>query len=358
MKPVWWISLLLMIAWPGGAGGQTNLDCIVCGKNLLQTYVQQHRWGLVCAECSQLETRCSLCGLPIKVASARTADGRLICRFDLPNVVLAAGEAQEMFKEIQEELERLTSGSLHLRSTNITVQLFDVDYWSRSGIDSGPVEQRQVGFAMSRPVNGEFIHLVGLLSGRPKTEVKAACAHEFTHLWIQENTAKSRQLEKDTVEALCELVAYKYVGWHHDSALEEFIRINPYTHGMILILIDAEMRGGLDTILDWVKTGTGAKFTPEALALFRSEAAASAARIIAVPRASAVPSTLILRGISGSVLQREALINDRTFHRNEEKNVRVGPQIVRVRCLDIGDQAVIVRVEDAPIPTTLTIGHH
>ena len=356
IKPVWWVVLLLA-AELAPSLGQTNPACVVCGTSPLSGQVWKHRWGLVCADCIGLDARCSLCGLPVKQGFARTADGRLICSFDASNAVLTVTEAARVFAETAQELERLTDRALSLASTNITVQLFDVDYWSRSADGIAPAEQRQIGFAHSRRVNGEWAHLVGLLSGRPKTEIQAACAHEFTHLWINENKAGARLIEKDTTEAICELAAYKLMGARHDSAQQEAIQKNTYTHGLIEILIEAETRGGLETILDWVKTGTGAKFDIGTMYQFRADAAAAAARIIQVPRTNPAPDRLVLRGLFGPPQRRQAMINDRTFLRNDEKTVRVGNQSIPVRCLEIRDQSVIVRIEGAPTTLELTIGN-
>ena len=356
IKPVWWVVLLLA-AELAPSLGQTNPACVVCGTSPLSGQVWKHRWGLVCADCIGLDARCSLCGLPVKQGFARTADGRLICSFDASNAVLTVTEAARVFAETAQELERLTDRALSLASTNITVQLFDVDYWSRSADGIAPAEQRQIGFAHSRRVNGEWAHLVGLLSGRPKTEIQAACAHEFTHLWINENKAGARLIEKDTAEAICELAAYKLMGARHDSAQQEAIQKNTYTHGLIEILIEAETRGGLETVLDWVKTGTGAKFDIGTMYQFRADAAAAAARIIQVPRTNPAPDRLVLRGLFGTPQRRQAMINDRTFLRNDEKTVRVGNQSIPVRCLEIRDQSVIVRIEGAPTTLELTIGN-
>jgi hypothetical protein len=56
---------------------------------------------------------------------------------------------------------------------------------------------------------------------------------------------------------------------------------------------------------------------------------------------SAVPQ-LALKGISGSKNHRLAIINNKTFEVGEEADLRLGSQIVRVRCVEVRDDGVTV----------------
>jgi hypothetical protein len=58
-----------------------------------------------------------------------------------------------------------------------------------------------------------------------------------------------------------------------------------------------------------------------------------------------VPSTLLLRGISGTPQRRFALINDATLEKGEQAKVRLGNTNVVVRCLEITDSSVVLSVD-------------
>ncbi len=54
---------------------------------------------------------------------------------------------------------------------------------------------------------------------------------------------------------------------------------------------------------------------------------------------------LILRGLTGSKSRRLALINNQTFSEGEQADVKVPIGKIRVRCVEIRDQSVIITVE-------------
>jgi hypothetical protein len=59
---------------------------------------------------------------------------------------------------------------------------------------------------------------------------------------------------------------------------------------------------------------------------------------------SAVPSDLKLNGISGTSDHRLAIINNRTFETNEEGAVSTASGTVRIRCLEIKPDSVLVQI--------------
>jgi hypothetical protein len=61
-------------------------------------------------------------------------------------------------------------------------------------------------------------------------------------------------------------------------------------------------------------------------------------------RAASVAGELLLKGIVGSSTHRLAVINNEIFESGEESSVRVPSGQVRVRCLEIGNDYVVIRV--------------
>jgi len=355
------LALFLGLIWlstPGGQAQDEAFTCVVCEKRMLSGKSLRHPAGSVCEICAALPNRCSLCGLPIKDKYGKTHDGRFICRFDLPNTVQSEAEAQRLFEEIHNGLYRLTSGELKLKNTAVAVSLFDIDYWNFRDGNPVPDTMRRLGFSQSRPTGDTLAHSMVLLSGQFKSDTISVCAHEFMHLWINENKARSRTIEADTLEALCELTAYKWNVSIEDLSQQQKIIENVYTHGKIKILIGLETDYGFPAILDWVKRGTNTFLTAETLSQLGSP------RIGAIPvtnwtaRAYEPPQTLKLMGIIGSKSNRCALINNRRFSENDEKELTLGSRSVLVKCLEIQAESVRVSVAGTNVPVTLTVGSH
>src|ERR1017187_3894510 len=84
----------------------TNYVCIVCGKGPLTGRVWLHERGAICDDCEKLPDRCTICGLPVKAGDGhlKTGDGRFICRFDKPNVILTLDQAKDLFAQIRDEV--------------------------------------------------------------------------------------------------------------------------------------------------------------------------------------------------------------------------------------------------------------
>ena len=329
----------------------TNLTCTVCAKTPLTGKYWRINDQPVCADCQKLEARCSICRLPVKAGFSQTDDGRLICARDLPNAVLKVDEARLIFAETAASLRYLAGGALTLRSTNLTVNLFDVDVGKVGAGKDEAGQMRKTGVSHTRQVGSKFTHLVLLLSGQLRADLPAVCAHEFTHLWINENKPATRELEPDTIEAVCELVAYRLVGERRDAAAQEKIRKNTYTNGRIETLIAAEAATGLAGVLEWVKTGQGKTYGGPAVQIPLFTAARPAVAAPAVPLPTA-PAQLELVGLIGGRRQ-QAIINGVTFLKNDELKVRLGDKTVVVKCVDFQDKAVVIRVNGAEKTTTL-----
>ena len=236
--------------------GETNYFCVVCGKGPLTGHIWLHQRGAVCDDCYKLPNRCSICGLPIRDGDGaiKTDDGRFICKFDKAEAVLDLPEAREVFNDARRELVELYGRSFALKYPDVKVRMFDVDYWSEAGRPDG---LHAFGFANTRKSSGgDCTHEVVLLSGRLRSEISATAAHEYTHLWINENRPPGHDIDRDTMEAICELSGYKLMEERNQPEMEKKILANPYTHGEINNLIAIEKENGIGYILKWVRDGT------------------------------------------------------------------------------------------------------
>jgi hypothetical protein len=345
------------------AGADIIYTCDSCDSQIksgtVWVYKQPKYTNYICDTCYKLPLRCSLCQLPAGAGHIKLGDGRVICRKDVTKVVTVEDDAVRLFWEARREVERLADGNMGLRSQQLSVKLFDNPFWTSKKVNKDADDVHVEGIAVSPITAGEFFHNVNLISGVTRQSMAMTSAHEYTHLWINENKG-ARTLDGDTVEAICELVSYKLAVYRRDEEQIERIKRNQYTKGKILQLIEYEKEFGFQAILQWVKSGTTASLDtkevvePAAAAVTAPRSESPFFVPVASAAAPAAPATLTLKGLLGSGKRRLALINDRTFEKAEEGKVRVGNKTVAVKCMDILENSVIVRVDGAE-PITLTL---
>ena len=346
------LILFLFAAAGVATAEETNYLCIVCGKGPLTGHIWLHQRGPICDDCHQLENRCSLCGLPVRAGdgSVKTGDGRFICKFDKPNTVLDLVAARDIFEKTGQDVADLYGRGFALKYPDVTVSLFDVDYWSENGRESG---LHKFGFASTRRTpSGQCTHEVVMLSGQLRAEMIATAAHEYTHLWISENRPGNRVIDGDTVEAICELTAYKLMQKKNLPEMQKRILENPYTHGKIKTLVEIERRSDTDYLLDWVKNGRTETFDEDTG--HAVQAPPPPVQFSYVP--PTLPQALKFTGLLTIGKSRQAVINGVAFAAGEQKQIKLRNQTVLVRCREIQDAAVVLQLNDSPDRVTLKQG--
>lgn len=350
------IALILFLFAAGiASAGETNYFCVVCGKGPLHGLIHISKWGPVCDDCLKINDRCSICGLPVREGDGhvQTGDGRFICRFDKTNAVLTLEQAKALFAQTRDDVVEMLGPSFALKYSDVTVSLFDVDYWSEKGRTNG---LHEFGFASTRKAaDGRCSHEVVLLSGRLRDEITATAAHEYTHLWINENRPDDRVIDPDTIEAICELTAYKLMEQKKLPDMQKRIRENPYTNGKIKTLIAVGNKAGSDYVLNWVKYGKGETLEADAYfaPLTPPEPAAATPFTAAPPR---LPTGLKYNGVMQIGNWRQAVINGVAFAPGEQKTITLRDKRVLVRCGEIHDNDVIIQLNGSTDPLTLAKG--
>jgi len=346
LKKTAFILFFSVAAFLASSAAETNYFCLVCGKGPLTGHVWLHPRGAICDDCEKLPDRCTICGLPVKAGDGhlKTGDGRFICRFDKPNAILTPDQARDLFARIRDEVVDLYGRQFALKNPEVTVNLFDVDYWSEKGAGNG---LHKYGFASSRPAaNSAWTHEVVMLSGRLREEMEAVAAHEYTHLWINENCPANHRIDGDTVEAICELTAFKLMQQRKSATMQKHILENPYTRGKIKDLVAVEREGGTDYVLNWVKTSAAETLDAKA-SLAPLPAPASVAPFLAGPRP--LPVGLNFSGLMAFGRERLAVINGVEFAAGDQKILKLRDRSVLVRCPAVNESQITVEVDGHPL---------
>ena len=349
-----WLFILFALACAASAA-ETNFLCILCGQGPLSGRIWISQWGPVCNACYKLENHCSLCGLPVREGggTVKTGDGRFICKFDKTNAVLEVDAAKEIFTDARQDLVSLFGSGFALQFPEVSVNLFDVDYWSEKGRSDG---LHKFGFSSTRKTpSGRCTHQVVMLSGQLREDLTATAAHEYTHLWINENLPAGRVIDGDTIEAICETAAYELLDLRKLRGEQKKIEANPYTHGVIAKLLDVNRERGFRFVLNWVKEGEAANFETTATAT----AVARPLKVPAMKLTNApvtLPDSLKLGGLLLEGQTQHAVISGVSFAAGETKKIKLQRGEVKVLCREIRRNEVLLEVDGLAAPILLKIG--
>ena len=330
--------------------------CAICGRPIQDTiYIVTdevtNEKKFVCSDCVHLP-RCAICGLPVKENGLQLADGRSLCERDARTAVVKAGDAERISAQIKDDLDRLFSRFTAFPA-NVDVTVIDrIDVDTMFSPGGNDFESPNLLGCIRPPDTTNHVtrYKMSLMTGLPLAELKATCAHEYTHAWVGENVPKERRarLGRDAEEGFCELVAYLLMDSQREEGQKKFILKNHYTRGQVDLFIEAEKRYGFDQVLDWMKYGETGQLEAGHVDQLRDVKMPSAK---SVTGSSAVygrtnkpaPTIIKLDGIMwGS--RPVAIINGRSFLANDLNPVKVGGTNVNIRCLGI--QKTSVRIQN------------
>lgn len=359
------ILLIFLVAGGVLSAAVPPTRCAVCTSPLGSSYSVLTSPALaetqaVCQACARLPNFCAECKLPVRATDRRLEDGRWLCERDARSGVFDAREAERIYEEVRRDLNGLLAGFGVFPDRNISIALV-------SGTEIKKQHQmlptlhdasKTLGLTRTEIVNGrQFRHRISLIEGLGRARLGAVAAHEYTHAWMHENVPESRQLDRDTVEGFCELVAYKLMVQRRDETQKKIILANAYSRGQVNAFVDAQNKHQFHRVVNWIKTGAddvlAATNTSRVLVMQPDDEPAAPVWPPPAALPTRVPAKLTLKGISGAVSRRFALINDATLARNEEARVRVGATNVLVRCLDIRDKSVLIQVRGEVAPKEL-----
>ncbi len=351
------------------------LDCAICGKEIQGTVfrVTDNVTGetlLICSNCEVLP-RCFICGLPVK-DGVQLPDGRWLCQRDAKTAVLDADDAQRIFWEVREDMDKQYSRFTSF-PTNIDVRVIDrVDVDSMYQVMGNDFESpNMLGVTQPVTTDGTKRYKIGLLTGQPMNQLGEVCAHELSHAWVGENVPEERhdRLARDAEEGFCEMNGYLYADSQGDEEEKKRVLANTYTRGQVKLFVEAEQEYGYEQILDWMKYGEDPILEEGHLDVIRDvkipAGIASARAAIARPEKFSptavahvsAPKTLELQGIMWGSMP-SAIINGHSFFVGDESKVHVGPVEETIRCVAITQTIVKIQNVDSGKVTELNLPAH
>ena len=334
--------------------------CAICGQPIQGTvYIATDKVTnekkLICSDCIRLP-RCAICGLPVKEGGVQLPDGRYLCARDARTAVVKADDAERVCAQVKDDLDRLFS-RFTVFPANVDVSVID-----RIDVDSmyNPVgndfeSPNLLGCLHPETVNNATRYKMRLMTGLPLAELKATCAHEYSHAWVGENVPKERRarLGRDAEESFCELVAYLLMDSQSEKGQKKFILQNRYTRGQIDLFIEAEKRYGFDQVLDWMKYGVAEQLEEGHVDALRDVKMPPAKTVAVNPaiyhntnQPAPAPATIKLQGVLWGN-QPVAIINGRSFFAQELNRVKIGGTNVTLRCLEIRKKSVRIQNVDS-----------
>jgi len=334
--------------------------CAICGQPIQGTvYIATDKVTnekkLICSDCIRLP-RCAICGLPMKEGGVQLPDGRYLCARDARTAVVKADDAERICVQVKDDLDRLFSRfTAFPANVDVTViDRIDVDsMFSPAGNDFE--SPNLLGCIHPETVNNATRYKMRLMTGLPLAELKATCAHEYSHAWVGENVPKERRarLGRDAEEGFCELVAYLLMDSQSEKGQKKFILQNRYTRGQIDLFIEAEKRYGFDQVLDWMKYGVAEQLEEGHVDALRDVKMPPAKTVAVNPaiyhntnQPAPAPATIKLQGVLWGN-QPVAIVNGRSFFAQELNQVKIGGTNVTIRCLEIRKKSVRIQNVDS-----------
>jgi hypothetical protein len=346
-------------------------ECSICGTNLggksyLMTDKVSNEQKQVCTNCIASTEICYMCGMPVGKTFLQLPDSRLLCERDSNSVVQDPQEAKAICAGVKSTLTLLLSRYLVVPATNVTFNVADrvamQEIFKTPG--NGVECPNTMGCTRSRVTQNRIKHEITVLSGLPAPYLRATCAHELMHAWMNENLSAKRKstLSKDASEGFCEFIAYYLMDVEHEEDQKQIIRRNAYTHGQVDLFIEAEARFGLNEVVQWVRLGTDPELDADDLWKVKSRGsfvAPSWSTNLVVPVAAKdqpqQPDTLTLTGLLWSRERPVALINNIPFRPGQEGPVAVGKDHVGVRCVEIRTNSVLIKTDGSSDTQELTL---
>jgi hypothetical protein len=333
--------------------------CSVCNRYLEEgeptaqaTDQMTNQERVMCGRCAAIPELCFLCAIPAKDGRKSLSDGRYYCARDAQVAVFGSLDVERICREAIARMERPFARHITLPSSGVTWAVEDLTLRAE-GQKTEPKRcaHPALRFSIASGDEGGRQYTLSLINGLPPARIRSAAVHGIMHVWLAENVAPRRRMHPATVEAFCDLIAWLAMDRFDETAEAERLRKAQDSNSQFLALAEAYQLYDLHRILEWMRFGADDRLVagdddrlrrldPE----LKPQPTEPRQVIPPSPAVVKAPEELVLRGILGTGVRRLALINDATLAAGEEALAHLGAREIRLRCVEIGDDAVVVQV--------------
>lgn len=350
--------------WDGGPVNYSTADpCWVCKQPLL---AKVYSWTdkvtgkqeRVCEKCAASPHSCYVCSLPVTDYGIDLQDTRFLCERDAKSVMLDAREILALCEETKHGLESQWSRFLTLPDKvefSVSGQQAITGMTQIPGNEFGcPSMTGHIRVVTSK--QGDVSFPIAILSGQTRAATISICTHELGHAWTWANLSPGRlqRLNRDAAEGFCDLLAFMRLRLLGEAQEIATLRSNLYARGQTELFIAAEQQFGLNSVLDWMRTGRHDRL--EASEPWRIQdliptntnlgkvTESQALPAMAAPQPVALPDRLMLKSVSLGGKNPLAMVNQCTLAVGETGEVRLAGTNLTIRCLAIRADGVTIEL--------------
>jgi len=352
--------LLTTVLFLSAAEGYAQGMCSVCNRHLeegeptaraMDQMTLKER--VVCSRCAAIPELCFLCAMPAKDGRKSLSDGRHYCARDAQVAVFGSLEVERICRKAVVRLERPFARFLSFPSSEVSWAVEDLTLRVK-GSEAEPkrCSHPALRYSITPGDTGGVQYTLTLLNGLPPARIRSAAVHGIVHVWLSENVAAGRRMRPGTVESFCDMMVWLAMDQFGEAAEAERVRAVHASDSQFIALAKAYELYDLFRVLEWMRFGADDRLVAgDDDRLRRLDPNLQPQRgepRQVIPPASApvrVPDKLVLRGVLGSGARRLALINDATLAAGEEGPAHLGARKIRLKCVEIRDNAVVVQVD-------------
>lgn len=308
---------------------------------------------VMCSRCAAIPELCFLCAIPAKDGRKSLSDGRHYCARDAQVALFGSLEVERVCREAVAQMERPFARYFTLPKFGVTWEVEDLTLRAQAS-ETEPKRCAHPALRLSIAAgdSGKRQYTLTLINGLPPARIRSAAVHGIMHVWLAENVAPRRRMRPGTVESFCDMVAWLAMTAFEETSEAERVRGVHASDSQFVALVNAYELYDLYRVLEWMKYGADDRLVAgddDGLRRLDPDLQPQPSEprqvIPPSPAASRAPDSLVLRGILGTGARRLALINDATLAAGEEARAHVGAREIRLKCLEIRDEAVVVQVD-------------
>ncbi len=207
-------SFGVSVDFGGAVSNVLRMKCSICNNNIVGQYCLDFWGNAVCKrhiDAGEVE-QCASCGALV-IKSDNTGDGRTLCASCMADII---STEEQVMKQKRYVIRKLLDVGVEFKERNLeSVEIELVSPQGMAEVRRQPVNYQNKGLTLTRMSGfmgagllgrgSSMKHHVYMLSYLPRIEFAGTLAHEFLHIWQNENGIS---LPPEKCEGLCNVGAF------------------------------------------------------------------------------------------------------------------------------------------------------